>query len=513
VCAAAPLQPRWLADAFARVAASEFASIAVLAFSSAGSEPLPWHFRAYRRADRWAFGAEPCELVPFAQRVPHERLLPALSQPELHELDLDVAFALGDFDDAQLDGLARHGVWRFSFGADGAEREVLAGYREVAGGEALSPCGLKVRLARGEVPRLAYQSWSRTSPLSVARNRAQLLHKSTEFAHRALRELHRSGGGWLENCPRIKRGGDRPAAPGGGPTAADLVRIGGRVAKRAALRALYLEQWFLAFRFGEPGRSALRGDLAGFARIMPPKDRDWADPFALERNGRYYVFFEELPYAVGKGHISMLEIGPDGRWSQPVPVLERDYHLSYPFLLELEGTLYMIPETAQNATVEIYRCVEFPLRWRLERKLLDGVRCVDATFHRTPERWWMFANAAPGQSRVFEDELHLYHAERIFGEWQPHRRNPVKSDARCARPAGQLYLRDGELFRPSQVCVPRYGAGLSINRVERLTPDEYVERQVQRILPAEQQGILGVHTVNRAGALTVVDGFAQRARI
>jgi hypothetical protein len=125
----------------------------------------------------------------------------------------------------------------------------------------------------------------------------------------------------------------------------------------------------------------------------------------------------------------------------------------------------------------------------------------------------MFANAAPGQSRVFEDELHLYHAERIFGEWQPHRRNPVKSDARCARPAGQLYLRDGKLLRPSQVCVPRYGAGLSINHVERLTPDEYVERQVQRILPAEQQGILGLHTVNRAGALTVVDAFTRRSRI
>jgi hypothetical protein len=513
VFADAPLQPRWLVEAFARVAASEFATIAVLVFAAAASEPLPWLFRAYRRADRWAFGAEPSELVPFSQRVPHERFLPVLSRAELLALDLDVAFALGDFDDAQLDGLARHGVWRFSFGADAAEREVLAGYREVAAGEPLSPCGLKVRLARGAAPRLVYESWSCTSPLSVARNRAQLLHKSSEFAYRALRELYCSGGASLEKCPGLEDGGRRPAAPRGAPTAAELLRIGGRIARRAALRSLYLEQWFLAFRFGDPATSAVRGDLAGFARIMPPKDRDWADPFALERNGRYYVFFEELPYAAGKGHISMLEIGRDGRWSPPVRVLERDYHLSYPFLLELDGSLYMIPETAQNATVEIYRCIEFPLRWRLERRLIEGVRCVDATFHRTPERWWMFANAAPGQSRVFEDELHLYHAERIFGEWKPHRRNPVKSDPRCARPAGQLYLRDGKLLRPSQVCVPRYGAGLSINRIDRLTPDEYVERQVQCILPAEQQGILGVHTVNRAGALTVVDAFTRRSRI
>ena len=118
----------------------------------------------------------------------------------------------------------------------------------------------------------------------------------------------------------------------------------------------------------------------------------------------------------------------------PVRVLERDYHLSYPFLIEQDGQLLMIPETAQNGSVEVYRCIDFPLRWKLEKVLLQGVRCVDPTFHRGPDRWWMFANAAAPGSRMFDDELHLFHAESLLGEWQPHRRNPVKSDARCSRP-------------------------------------------------------------------------------
>ena len=193
-------------------------------------------------------------------------------------------------------------------------------------------------------------------------------------------------------------------------------------------------------------------------------------------------------------------------------VLERDYHLSYPFLLEHEGALYMIPESAQNRSVEAYRCIEFPLRWRLEKVLLQGVRCVDATFHRAAGRWWMFANAAAGASRMFDDELHLFHAERLFGDWQPHERNPVKSDARCARPAGRLYRHDGALYRPAQICVPRYGAGLSIHRVRRLTPHEYVEEEVRRVAPEGAGGILGLHTFHRAGALTVVDAFARRRR-
>jgi hypothetical protein len=193
-------------------------------------------------------------------------------------------------------------------------------------------------------------------------------------------------------------------------------------------------------------------------------------------------------------------------------VLERDYHLSYPFLLEHEGALYMIPETAQNRTVELYRCVEFPLRWKLEKVLLDGVRLVDATVQRGADRWWLFANGAPGSSRVFDDELHIFHSEKVLGEWRPHARNPVKSDARCTRPAGRLYWRAGALYRPAQICAPRYGAGLSINRVLRLTPQDYAERQVERVLPDRGRGLLGLHTVNRAGELVVVDAFTRRRR-
>jgi hypothetical protein len=245
---------------------------------------------------------------------------------------------------------------------------------------------------------------------------------------------------------------------------------------------------------------------------MPPPDRTWADPFVIERGGRHFVFFEDLPFAAGKAHIAMIEIGADGRWSAPVRVLERDHHLSYPFLFEHEGALYMVPETAQAGRVELYRCTDFPLRWRRERVLLEGVRLVDATLERTAGRWWLFANGAPGSSRVFDDELYLYHSEKLLGEWQPHLRNPVKSDARCTRPAGRLYWHGGALHRPAQICVPRYGAGLSLNRVLRLTPEHYAERQIERIVPPPESGLLGLHTVNRAGTLTVVDAFTRRRR-
>jgi hypothetical protein len=494
-------QPRWLVEGLARVARSEFAEVVLIGIDAAAAA-RPRAGGAYARLDQWAFGAEPSEPLDLPGHVPHQVLIEGkiASVP-----DLDVAFALGGFDDAALHGVARLGVWRYDF--DGA--------REVADGKPITGSRLVARLAAGAPARIAYESWSRTYPLSVARNRGPLLHKTALFAERALREAHRSGRAWLEQCKihRENRGQSPISRTGGGyegnRALTPILKIGGRILQRGVQKALSVDQWFLAFKLGAAG---LDPALAGFTRLMPPKDRDWADPFVIEKGGRYYVFFEELPRAAGKAHIAMIEIDAEGRWSKPVPVLERDYHLSYPFLLEHDGALYMVPETAQNGTVEVYRCTDFPRRWRLERVLLEGVRLVDPTLHRGADRWWLFANAAPGESRVYDDELHLFHSPTLLGEWQPHPRNPVRSDARCARPAGRLFWRNGALHRPAQICAPRYGAGLAIQRVLRLTPHEYAERQVERVLPVAD-GVLGLHTLNRAGHLTVIDAFTRRRRI
>jgi hypothetical protein len=504
VFADARLQPRWVVEAFDKVARSDFAELSLIAVAEGAQRHAGLLHSLYQRFDRWAFGADPsAEPQDLAALVPHRRLLQL--EHELAMQDLDVAFVLGEVAEERVQGLARYGVWRFCFGDDAVEPEGLAGLREVASGAPATVSGLKVRLAPGAPARLAYRSWARTYALSVARNRRQLLAKTAEFPYRALRELHHCGAEWIKQCKPLA---EQPGARNSGLTPISLACVGTRIARRAVTKALYVDQWSLAFRFGQS--SAMPPDLARFTRIVPPRDRDWADPFALHKDGRYYIFFEELPYAAGKAHIAMLELDRNGRWSAPVRVLERDYHLSYPFLVEHEGSLFMVPETGRNRTIEVYRCIDFPLRWRLERVLLDGLRCVDATLHRAADRWWMFANGAAGDSRVFDDELYLFHADRLLGDWRPHARNPVKSDARCARPAGALFMRNGALHRPAQICVPRYGAGLSINRVTRLTPHEYAERQTERFLP--QGDVLGLHTMNRAGELTVVDLFRQRPR-
>ena len=518
------LQPRALVEAFADIALSDYADIVVIAVDHRAVPALPWLWRIYDHIDRRIFGVQPDSSKPvdlFSHlasgrilRIPDTVVgdsVPADWVAKVNAFNLDVAFVLGEIDIDAIKSAAKYGVWRFCFGVRQGALDMLDGFREVLDGSEVTASSLSAS-SIADSERLLYQSWSCTSPFSVTRNRDKLLRRAAQFPARVLKELHRSGGVSLATCvpPNHSSSVKETTSPLVLDTPRSMARVGWRIVRRGLQKLFCIDQWFIGYRFciGAGGQP----EVGQFSRLMPPKDRFWADPFPIQRNGRYYIFFEELVFAAGKAHISMVEVDRHGNCSEPERVLERPYHLSYPFLIEADGELFMVPETAQNRSVELYRCVRFPDRWRLEKMLLNDVYCVDATFHHTDGKWWMFANIAENDTSI-HDELHIYYADSLCGEWKSHRGNPVKSDVRSARPAGRLYERNGRLYRPAQNCAPRYGSGISINQVLALSPETYLEREIERIAVPLASNTLGIHTLNRAGDLCVVDGFVRRKRL
>ena len=489
-------QPRWLVEALAKVASSEFAE---LAFVKAGEprvrpvgSPL-WN--AYSKIDQRLFGSGNWS------RPADVRSLVAATQGDS---PVDVIVALGDVRDEDIAAQAACGVWRYCFGDEAATCASHAGLREVLEASDVTRSGIRVHLP-GHGDRIVYQSWSRTLPFSAARSRDNVFAKASEFLVRSLRDLHREGPGYVQKAEKVSDTISCEIQP----DTISAGRLAARVAQRAVEKLARVEQWSIAFRFAQS--EPWTGSLEGFHRLDAPGDGFWADPFPIQRNGKSYIFFEELPTAKGRAHISVIEVDRAGRASKPVRVVQRDYHLSYPFLVEDGGQLYMVPESAENRTIEIYRCIDFPHRWRRERVLIDNIFAADATLHRHDDgRWWMFANIAANGAEI-HDELHVFTSDTLLGEWKPLDGNPVKSDVRGARPAGRLFTENGILYRPSQICAPLYGAGIALQRVTRMD-EHFEEREERRIVPAAGEGVLGLHTINRAGDLSVTDAFVRRPR-
>jgi hypothetical protein len=166
--------------------------------------------------------------------------------------------------------------------------------------------------------------------------------------------------------------------------------------------------------------------------------------------------------------------------------------------------MYMIPETRQERTVELYRATSFPAAWTAETVLIRDIDAVDATIQKIDGKFWMFAGVSNGKYSNC-DELNLFFTDVLTGPWTPHPCNPVLSDVRRARPAGALFYDRGRLIRPSQDCGKAYGYALVFSEVVTLSETQYEERLVSRLDPDSAQGILAIHTYNRTEQFEVID--------
>jgi hypothetical protein len=373
---------------------------------------------------------------------------------------------------------------------------------------------LQVLTADLDAGRVLYRSWAATDKLSVRRNKDNCYWKSSSFAFRKLRDLYERGPGALDGdtvgslyAPYSNR---LFRSPRNGEMCRLLPRLAYRIARRAARKTLWYGQWGLGLKVGKSAGPA--PSLHDFHLLVPPRDRSWADPFPVASDGRYFVFVKEVVRCARKGRIAVIEVDEKGSAKEPVTVLERDHPLSYPFVFEWRGAHYMVPESRARKTIELYRSVRFPFEWEPEKVLIGDIRAVDATLAEIEGRWWMFANVNE-EGASPDDELHLFHADSPLGPWTPHRRNPVKSDVRCSRPAGRLFFHNGDLYRPAQDCSVAPGYAISINKVVRLDADGFLEQEVSKILPRWSPGIERNHTLNSAGRLTVVDCYRPRRRL
>jgi hypothetical protein len=304
------------------------------------------------------------------------------------------------------------------------------------------------------------------------------------------------------------------AVPGRAQAALFVGRIlATKIAARLSRLCTLSEHWHIGWRRTQGDEISARRALprAPFSFIPDDANRYFADPFVFWQDGTAYIFCEEFPYATGRGVISVFSIRQDGTVSEPRIVLERPYHLSYPMVFEREGRIFMIPETSANRTIEIYAAADFPHRWVLEARLVENVSAADATLVERDGRLWLFA-AINEKGASSWDSLGLFHATRLMGPWTPHAGNPVLIDAAAARPAGMMFERNGELIRPAQDCTGGYGSALALCRVDRLDVEHYRQSVLARLVPDTGWRTSGMHTLNAAGGIEVIDCARTRWR-
>ena len=240
--------------------------------------------------------------------------------------------------------------------------------------------------------------------------------------------------------------------------------------------------------------------------IKNPKNTFLADPFVIEVENQHYCFLEAYDYEKDKGTIDVYRLD-NSDYQKVGTAIEEDFHLSFPYLLKHNGTLYMIPESSKNKDIRLYKCIEFPLKWELEKVLKDSIDASDTMVFYHNNLWWMMTNVDELFLGDHNYQLNIYYSEDLLSDaWKPHKKNPILMDPAYGRNAG-LLIKDKNLFRVAQKYGfnKKYGEGISIRQISNLSEDSYHEIELASYESFYSNKILGSHHLHSNNKYTVFD--------
>jgi len=256
-----------------------------------------------------------------------------------------------------------------------------------------------------------------------------------------------------------------------------------------------------------------------FVEYKPKNKRYWiADPFLFDYGKNTFLFYEVYDRIKRKGLIGYSIIDSEGIITEPQIVLEEKHHLSFPYVFEYKGGIYMMPESADDLSISVYRAIHFPDKW--ERiKILDDIYSCDSIwifrdhsiyklltsemFRPAPEGIIHSCYVKNKSFAVYDGVIHIdkdkfeYIGEGDYG----------------IRNAGACFY-DGEVqIRPGQNCTDGiYGKGLIFFSVVSVEP--YSEKEIRSLSTSEldkhlkrtgNEELIGVHTYNVSSYYETID--------
>ena len=234
-----------------------------------------------------------------------------------------------------------------------------------------------------------------------------------------------------------------------------------------------------------------------------------ADPFLFNFGNESYCFMEKYDEIEGQGSIVVTKLSVQGN-SPLIEALKEDFHLSFPFVFEYQGHIYMCPETSALGEIRLYECTDFPTKWKFAHTLIPNLSAADSMIFEYDDQWWLFTNVDSTNIGDHSSELHIFYADTpLSKDWTSHPANPIYVDSLRGRNAG-LIKEANLVFRVNQIQgMNSYGRSFSVNEIMHLSKTAYAEKRVEFDIDALGLGKHGSHHLSSLGALTAIDNIQR----
>lgn len=212
-----------------------------------------------------------------------------------------------------------------------------------------------------------------------------------------------------------------------------------------------------------------------------------------------FIFAERYNYFNLRGEIAVSEIR-NGKISKWHTIIREPFHMSYPFVFEQSGEIYMIPETNEANSVRLYQAISFPYKWQFVKNIISDVKWVDTTLTLSKNGFVAYTRAHEDCDKDYIANIDQKFAVLSITELD---KKDGDSSYRCG---GRIFDFEGEEIHVCQNENNGYGCGLVFRYYDKATKRETKQKYIGSTelgFPSEKW--TGVHTYTAAGGYEVID--------
>lgn len=270
-------------------------------------------------------------------------------------------------------------------------------------------------------------------------------------------------------------------------------------------KKMFLSTYFFTIAISKKENSIIDNAVFEADYVFPANPQNWcADPILVEQNGKTFLFYEAV--CNNKGRIEVVQIYDDCSVSKPTILLDDDCHYSYPFIFELDGQWYMIPESSATGEIRLYRAIEFPYKWEQQEVLLNE-KAVDTTLIEVNGKNVLLTYLPKeGTERVTPCAYEINFVEKDVElrkiQWNNY------DELKC-RGAGPAIISKGKCYRPAQISKEdSYGDQVAFYQIDSVET-EYLEHLYSVLDPSkvriDNYWYNGLHTYSETSKFVVID--------
>lgn len=239
--------------------------------------------------------------------------------------------------------------------------------------------------------------------------------------------------------------------------------------------------------------------------ISVPNNHDYwfADPLFFKKDeDNIYIFCEAFARKEQKGKLGYFFLD-NGVASNFKLIIDEDYHMSFPTVFKYDGCYYMIPESGENLSLDLYKAKIFPDEWVKVKSLIKGCNYVDPTIVEISGRIFLFVyvdKEKEYQTRIYEITTDL-NVELI---------QTIDYTQNIGRSAGKVFINHkNEMIRPAQMSEGEYGKETLFYKLE-FNNNCFVETLIETIDNKMvkingKAGVSRIHTYCRCGDYEAID--------